>query len=376
VGIRRAGFSLKITYLKRIAIMAGRGRPKKIKPPTNINEADAADALRRASAQIVEATEAAEVAKGPLKKAKAAVKATGIDFDIFNLVHKIRSLDEDDRRRSRIRKLELTMRALLSDQITPDLFGGLADALPPESAEALRAASDELGADGDFDVLEFEDGHGGGEESAETDEAPFDVAGSDAGDDDADPAPVVLAEDMPEGAGAAFNMGSDAYYTGMDEDDCPFGDDEGDAARRILWLRGFKAAEAQNPHTDPTDAEVESAWAAADEVSGDDDGQSDTGPERIFDVRPPVKRGGAYTLVIIEGDDVREVASSRDKAVLESAAKFLPTIDPSAGDAEIGGVVANIHAAAGSIHLLDLSAEFMAAGAIDSGAAPQLPAAE
>jgi hypothetical protein len=369
MGLHRAGFSPKITHLKRIAIMAGRrGRPPKIKTPTNINEADAADALRRASAQIVEATEAAEAAKWPLKKAKAAVKATGIDFDIFNLVHKIRSLDEDDKRRSRIRKLELTMRALLSDQITPDLFGGLAGALPPESAAALRAASDELGADGDFDGLEFEDGPGG-EETAETEEVPFDVADSGAGDGDADPAPVVLAEDMPVGAGAAFNMGSDAYYTGMDEDDCPFGDDEGDAARRALWLRGFKAAEALNAPPAPNEDEVgavEGAWAGADAATDNDDSRYDTCPERTFDVRPPVKRGGAYTLVIIEGEEVREIASCRDKGALESAAKFLPTIDPTVGDSEIGGVVASIHAGMGCPHMLDLSPEFMgSAGGAD-----------
>lgn len=218
--------------------MAGRGRPKKDKPITNINAADAADALRRASGKIVQAEEAVDAAKAPLRDAKAVVKATGIDYDIFALIHKIRTLDDDAKRQSRIHKLKLTCAALLDDVVCADLFSGnLTVSLSPAAAQSLRDASDALeGAE------EYAHDDGGArddfQDAAEAE--PWTEPPEPTHADD-DPAPITLAADMPSGAGAAFNMGSDAWVAGMDEDDCPFGDDD---AKRSLWLRGFRAAEA------------------------------------------------------------------------------------------------------------------------------------
>jgi hypothetical protein len=73
--------------------------------------------------------------------------------------------------------------------------------------------------------------------------------------------------------------------------------------------------------------------------------------------------------------DMHESLNRRRDALRAQLKRQTDDLD-TATTASRGGVVANIHARAGSIHLLDLSAEFMAAGAIDSGAAPQLPAAE
>lgn len=118
---------------------------RKKENPVNMAAEDVNDTLCRASEDLVEAQEALEAARAPVKKAKAAVKACGIDHDIFRLFHGIRHLEEDAARQRRLRMVQVAMDALLSDRVTPDLFGpSVAASVAPAAKQALKEASDEL----------------------------------------------------------------------------------------------------------------------------------------------------------------------------------------------------------------------------------------
>ncbi|NUB17102.1 hypothetical protein GAY28_34885, partial [Azospirillum brasilense] len=112
--------------------------------PTNMADEDVADTLRQASGDMIEAQDGLEQARAPIKKAKAAVKATGIDYDIFNLCHGIRHLDDDSQRQKRISKLRVAIHALLGDKVELDLFGFVATTVRPAVKASLAKASDDL----------------------------------------------------------------------------------------------------------------------------------------------------------------------------------------------------------------------------------------
>lgn len=205
--------------------------------PTNMGADDVAQTLRNASGQLVEAADGLEAARVPIKAAKAAVKATGIDFDIFKLCHGIRHLDDDDARQKRIRKLQAAIAALLGDKVQLDLFGFMtAVVVEPAAQKALREASDELHeADPDSDS----------DAEPQDQDLPFDPPTVPTLDEPAEDAPVlVVAADMPEGAGFAFNNGMQAGRQGFDADANPH---EAGSAEATLWEDGRTKGEALGP---------------------------------------------------------------------------------------------------------------------------------
>lgn len=193
--------------------------------PNNVGSADRSDALRRASSQLAKAQEGLEAARMPIKEAKAAVKAVGVDGDIFRLFHGIRHLEEDDQRRRRLDMIDVCRDALLSDVMTADMFQGAAKAaLPPSAVQSLRDTSDMLAedeaalADGDTEERI-------GEAAGQTEELDADF-----GD------PLVEADDNQlDGAGHAFNAGRDAGRKGEDADFNPYTNDD---PLSELWARG------------------------------------------------------------------------------------------------------------------------------------------
>lgn len=222
--------------------------------PTNMAQSDVADTLVRASGELEQAQAGLNAARMPINAAKAAVKATGIDFDIFNMFHKIRHLEDDDQRQRRINKLRVAWQALLADKVHPDLFG--ADAVPavaPAVQEELRNASDTLREVEPEDVnLPFD------AEPARS--APTD---GDAEESTEDPAPLAVATDMPEGAGFVANAGLEAGRHGAAPEDNPH---EAGSVEHGLWERGRARGAAQvdtedeagsEERDDDTEAELE-----------------------------------------------------------------------------------------------------------------------
>ncbi|MCW2242783.1 hypothetical protein [Azospirillum canadense] len=203
--------------------------------PTNMAQADVADTLVRASGELVEAQDALEAARMPVNAAKAAVKATGIDFDIFNMFHKIRHLEDDDQRQRRINKLRVAWQALLADKVHPDLFGAdVAPAVAPAVQEELRNASNALReAEPEGVDLPFE-----------ADRAPAAPASADTEADESteDPAPLAVAADMPEGAGFVANAGLEAGRNGAAPEGNPH---EAGTVEHGLWERGRARGAAQ-----------------------------------------------------------------------------------------------------------------------------------
>lgn len=207
--------------------------------PTNLSENDITDVLRSASYQLVEANEGLEAAREPVRGAKAAVKAAGIDFDIFKLCHGIRHLEDDGARQNRIRKLQVAIAALLGDRVQLDLFGFMVAQVKPAVKEALKRASDTLQREEPEEAKEPRD-----------QEIPFDLEPPSVPEPEAVeeniPA-LVAAEDMPENAGFVANNGLKAGRLGHGPEANPHPDDSVEAK---LWERGRARGAEMGPETD------------------------------------------------------------------------------------------------------------------------------
>lgn len=211
-----------------------RGRKKD--NPTHMAPDQIVDTLRRASSQMVDAEDALKSARAPLNSAKAAVKATGLDFDIFKLLHGIRHAEDDTKRQNRINKLKLGIDALLGDMVTLDLFGTAAPvAARPEVKEALQQASDDLRRAMPEGDQEDEDGEDDSEEAEleDADERP-----ATDGEDDPpvqDLRPLAVADEMPGDAGSVFNAGVEAGRNGFLPEDNHY---DPETPEHALWERG------------------------------------------------------------------------------------------------------------------------------------------
>ncbi|MFC5359552.1 hypothetical protein [Azospirillum himalayense] len=207
--------------------------------PTNMADEDVADQLRQASSDLVDAQEALEAARAPIKEAKGLIKATGIDFDIFRLCHGIRHLDDDAQRQKRIKKLHVAMHALLGDVVKLDLFG-FTTSIKPAVKKALQQASDDLAkVEPPAPPPEMDD-----EDEDKSSDAPAAEVPPQVTDDEPvseDPPPLVAAEDMPEGAGFAFNNGKTAGKQGHGPDANPH---DAETPEHGLWERGRVAGAA------------------------------------------------------------------------------------------------------------------------------------
>lgn len=202
--------------------------------PTHMSTDDVADTLRTASSDLIEAQEGLKAARQPIHDAKAQIKATGIDFDIFSLCHGIRHLEDDDARQKRIGKLQIAVHALLGDRVQLDMFGFVAQ-VKPAVKEALKKASDTL--------REVEPAGEAAPANETGDELPFDPPSTPALDEPEEDVPaLVAAESMPEGAGYAFNNGVKAGRKGFDADANPHAPESAEAA---LWERGRAQGAAQ-----------------------------------------------------------------------------------------------------------------------------------
>ncbi|QCO14014.1 hypothetical protein D3869_01520 [Azospirillum brasilense] len=207
--------------------------------PTNMADEDVADQLRQASSDLVDAQEALEAARAPIKEAKGLIKATGIDFDIFRLCHGIRHLDDDAQRQKRIKKLHVAMHALLGDVVKLDLFG-FTTSIKPAVKKALQQASDDLAkAEPPAPPPEMADADETNSSDAPDAEAPPQVPDDEPVSED--PPPLVAAEDMPEGAGFAFNNGKTAGRQGHGPDANPH---DAETPEHGLWERGRAAGAA------------------------------------------------------------------------------------------------------------------------------------
>ncbi|UKJ74542.1 hypothetical protein [Azospirillum brasilense] len=207
--------------------------------PTNMADEDVADTLRQASSDLVDAQEALEAARAPIKEAKGQIKATGIDFDIFRLCHGIRHLDDDAQRQKRIKKLHVAMHALLGDVVKLDLFG-FTTSIKPAVKKALQQASDNLAkVEPPAPPPEIDDGEDTHSSDAPDAEAPPQVPDDEPASED--PPPLVAAEDMPEGAGYAFNNGKTAGKQGHGPDANPH---DAETPEHALWERGRVAGAA------------------------------------------------------------------------------------------------------------------------------------
>ncbi len=229
--------------------------------PINMAESDIAETLRRASGQLVEANNGLEAARLPIKEAKAAVKASGIDFDIFNVFHGIRHLEDDAARQRRIDKVRIACKALLGDKVQIDLFGSVAVvSVAPAAQETLRKASDALHAAAPEDEQESD---GIDTDAADESEAtPPAIADPEAATDDA-PA-LVLADDMPEEAGRIFNNGVEAGRKGFGPEDNPH---DPDSAEYALWERG-RVNGATQVYADEPSAVAEAQFCIGGDEAG------------------------------------------------------------------------------------------------------------
>lgn len=225
--------------------------------PTNLSETDIAESLRLASSQLVEAQDALEAAREPVRGAKAVVKASGIDFDIFKLCHGIRHLDDDDARQKRIRKLQVAIAALLSDKVQLDLFGFMVAQVKPAVKEALQQASDTLQREAPEEAKEPQD-----------QEIPFDVEPPSVPEPEAEEEDIpalMAAEEMPENAGFIANNGLSAGRLGHGPEMNPH--PEGSVEAR-LWEQGRARGAEMGPDAEQQqDAQGEADQSAGAEVT-------------------------------------------------------------------------------------------------------------
>ncbi|CAO3358647.1 hypothetical protein [Azospirillum palustre] len=228
--------------------------------PTNLSADDIAHSLRTAAYKIPEAKESLEAARGPLRDIKAVVKATGIGWDIFSLVSGIANLDDQGKRDKRWRELLVSINAILKGKLTGDLLG-FDVSISPAAERSLREASEKLG---DVQPVDRDDE---GSEPQDQD-LPFDldppsVPEPEAIDEDL-PA-LAVAEDMPEGAGYAFNNGMQAGRLRHDADANPHG--EGTPERQ-LWEAGrAKGAAMGSEAVDQQDEQGDDEQPAGAEVT-------------------------------------------------------------------------------------------------------------
>lgn len=239
--------------------------------PTNLSDDDITDSLRSASYKLVEASEGLEAARAPVRDAKAIVKATGIDFDIFKLCHGIRHLEDDDARQSRIRKLQVAIAALLGDRVQLDLFGFMVAQVKPAVKEALRKASTELR---EVEPAEREPSE------PQDQEIPFDmdppsVPEPEAVEDEDIPA-LLAAEEMPENAGFIANNGLTAGRLGHGPEMNPHVEGSVEAT---LWEQGRARGEAMGPETD----ELQEGQGEGDQPAGAEVTELATAKRKVTD---------------------------------------------------------------------------------------------
>ncbi|WP_042700763.1 hypothetical protein [Azospirillum sp. B506] len=221
--------------------------------PTNLSETDVAESLRLASTQLVEAQDALEAAREPVRGAKAVVKAAGIDFDIFKLCHGIRHLDDDDARQKRIRKLQVAIAALLSDKVQLDLFGFMVAQVKPAVKEALKQASDTLQREEPEESKESQD-----------QEIPFEVeppSVPEPGAVEEDIPALMAAEEMPENAGFIANNGLSAGRLGHGPEMNPHPEDSVEAK---LWEQGRARGEVLGPEAGQSEDQGDEQPAGAE----------------------------------------------------------------------------------------------------------------
>jgi len=209
-----------------------------VKSVINIGDADRADALRRASSTIIKAQADIDEARAPVKTAMGAVKAAGIDAKVFKLFHGIRHLESDDQRVKALRQVDVVREALLGDVETSDLFkSGAKAALPPDTAAALRDASDQMADDeppfdlgdepAEIEASNDEGGDGSAVVEPPAAEADFEGAARDEGE-------------VPEDAGWAFNTGRVAGRAGQDTNIF-----DPDTPSWELWNKGYAKGAAE-----------------------------------------------------------------------------------------------------------------------------------
>lgn len=229
--------------------------------PTNLSENDITDSLRSASYKLVEAAEGLEAARAPVRDAKAVVKATGIDYDIFKLCHGIRHLEDDGARQNRIRKLQVAIAALLGDRVQLDLFGFMVAQVRPAVKEALQKASSEL--------RETEPAERDETTSSEPQdqEIPFDVEPPSVPEPEAheeDIPALMAAEEMPENAGFIANNGLSAGRLGHGPEMNPHPESSVEAK---LWEQGRARGAEMGPETEHQDEQGDGEQPAAAEVT-------------------------------------------------------------------------------------------------------------
>lgn len=227
--------------------------------PTNLAENDITDVLRSASYNLVEAAEGLEAARAPVRDAKAAVKAAGIDFDIFKLCHGIRHLEDDGARQNRIRKLQVAIAALLGDRVQLDLFGFMVAQVKPAVKEALKQASDTLQREEPEEVQEAKE--------PQDQEIPFDIDPPSVPEPEAveeDIPALMAAEEMPENAGHIANNGLSAGRLGHGPEMNPHPVDSVEAK---LWEQGRARGETMGPETEQQEGQGETEQPAGAEVT-------------------------------------------------------------------------------------------------------------
>ncbi|QCG94998.1 hypothetical protein E6C67_14295 [Azospirillum sp. TSA2s] len=286
--------------------------------PTNLSENDITDVLRSASYNLVEAAEGLEAARAPVRDAKAAVKATGIDFDIFRLCHGIRHLEDDGARQNRIRKLQVAIAALLGDRVQLDLFGFMTAQVKPAVKEALQQASEKLNEAEPVDQQDSE---------PKDQEIPFDVEPPSVPEPEAveeDIPALMAAEEMPENAGFIANNGLSAGRLGHGPEMNPHPENSVEAR---LWEQGRARGAEMGPETEqqegqggdeqPAGAEVtELATAKREKVTGADkvaayfDG-FDGAAKDLFSEDCPHGRGALKTQWLLGLEDAKAGKSPR-----------------------------------------------------------------
>ncbi|MCM8736614.1 hypothetical protein M5E06_21030 [Azospirillum sp. A1-3] len=229
--------------------------------PTNLSENDITDSLRSASYKLVEAAEGLEAARAPVRDAKAVVKATGIDYDIFKLCHGIRHLEDDGARQNRIRKLQVAIAALLGDRVQLDLFGFVVAQVRPAVKEALQKASSEL--------RETEPAERDETTSSEPQdqEIPFDVEPPSVPEPEVqeeDIPALMAAEEMPENAGFIANNGLSAGRLGHGPEMNPHPEN---SVEFRLWEQGRARGAEMGPEGEQQDGQGRADQPAGAEVT-------------------------------------------------------------------------------------------------------------
>jgi len=244
------------------------GRKSAIKSVINIGEADRADALRLASSTIVKAQADIDEARAPVKTAMGAVKAAGIDAKVFKLFHGIRHLEDNVQRAKALRQVDVCREVLVGEFETGDLFKSEARAaLPPDTAAALRDASDQMADDeppldlgdepAEIEASNDEGGDGSAVVEPPAAEADFEGSARDEGD-------------VPEDAGWAFNTGRDAGRAGLDTSANDF---TPDTPSWELWSKGHTKGAAEREAAAARFAvleRIDHGLCLRDTTSGDD----------------------------------------------------------------------------------------------------------